>query len=177
MPSLLAHQRPGIHPYVDFHDHVAEAAGIWLGLMRRIGWNKQPVACFHFEGLTADDRLAPVLSRDYPILVVQILLVGDLAADDHLASTAGKNVEIINAGVLLGVIPNTVDLGQAEHGMVTMCAVEHEHAEITSLQMYRPTAESLRASAACLSCSFGCPRRELLVSGLDVVDVPIRGGR
>jgi hypothetical protein len=145
--------------------------------MGRVGRDKQPVPSLHLEGLTADDRLAAVLSRDYPIFVVQILLVGDLAAHDHLACAAGKDVEIINTGVLLGIIPHTIYLGQAGHWVVAVHTVKHEHTEVAGLQMYWPTAERLAAPASRLRRCLGCAGGELRVRRLDVVNVPVSGGR
>src|SRR6266700_3989776 len=87
--AWLADEAPGVHANVNFHDEVAEAAGIRLGLVRRVRRNEQPVAGFHFVGLRADDRL------------------------------------------------------------VAIHVVEHEHAEVASLNVDRPAAKRLGTSAAC----------------------------
>src|SRR5205807_7049837 len=139
---------PGINANVNFHDEVAEAAGIRLGLMRRVRRNEQPVAGFYFIGLCTDDRLAAVLPGDDAVLILKILPVGDFSAEDHFARAPGENIEIIGAAVLLGVVKDAVDFGQAADGLVAIHAVQHKHAEVASLGVRRAAAQRLGTSAA-----------------------------
>src|SRR5215471_9138089 len=117
----LANQVPRVHADVDLHDHIAEPAGVRLGLMRGIGRNHQPVAGFNLEGLAPDDRL-PAVFAGYgtPLAVDEILPVGDLAANNHLSGTAGENVKVIYAGVLLRVVPDAIDLGQTQDRLLAV---------------------------------------------------------
>jgi hypothetical protein len=79
--------------------------------MRRIRWNEQPVTCLDLVRLRTDDRLPAVFARHGAVLVNQILAVGDLSSADHFAGASSDDVEVVSAGVLFGVIPNTVDFG------------------------------------------------------------------
>src|SRR5215472_10907719 len=169
----LTHQSPGVHAHVDLHDHVTEAADIRFWLVRGVGRDQQPVTRLNFECLAADDWLSTVLSRDHTIFVVQVLLVGDLAADDHLARPSGKHVEIVNAGMLFGIVPQTIDLGQAQYRLVTVLAVKHEHAEIARLHTYRPTAERLRAPASGFRGRLRRSRHQLCMRSFHFVNVPM----
>src|SRR5262249_48656519 len=84
------------------------------------------------------------------VFVGEVLPVGDFSADDHLARSAGDDVKIVGAGVLLGVIPNAAYFGKALHGLFAVETIELKNAEIASGNMDRAAAEGLRSSRACL---------------------------
>ena len=123
--------------------------------MRRIRRNEQPIARFHFVGLRTYDRLPAVFAGNNAILILEILTVGDLSAEDHLAGAAGKNVKIVGASVLLGIIPNAVDLGQTQDRLLPMGAIEHKHAEVARGNVDGPAAKGLRTSTARFFQHFG----------------------
>src|SRR5258707_9987365 len=175
--NALANQAPGIYADVNFHDEVAEAAGIGLGLMRRVGRNEQPIAGFDFESLRTDHRLAAVFAGDNAVVVLKILAVGYFPSDDHLAGTTGENIEIVGASVLFGVIENAVALGQAANRLISKYAIEHEHTEIASFHMYRSAPERLRAAAAGFFRQLGGFLGHLGVGFANVIDVPVGDGR
>src|SRR5215469_17348418 len=176
MISFLANQCPRIRADVDLHNHVAEPARIRLGLVRRVGRNEQPIASFHFESLAALDRLTSIFTGNDTVLITQVLAVGDSSPENHLAGASGENVKIIRAGMHLRVIPNTVDLGEAQNRMITVHAIEHEDAEIARLDMNGATAERLGAAATGLSGGLPGFFGQFSVGLPNIVDVPVSDG-
>src|SRR6266478_910685 len=134
--STLANQTPGIDADVNFHDEVAKAAGVRLGLVWRIWRNQQPIAGFHLISLAAHHWLSAVFARDDTVLILEVLAIGDFPAENHFAGASGKNIKIVSASVLLGVVEDAVDFRQTEDGLVSKHAIEHEHAEIAGLHMH-----------------------------------------
>src|SRR5882672_4287410 len=173
----LADETPGIDADIDFHNHVAEASGVRFWLVRGVGRNEQPVACLHVEGLRADHWLPPIFARHRSVLIDQVLPVLDLPANNHLTGAAGENIEVVGAGVLLGIIPNTVYSGETEHRLVAMDAVEHKHGEIAGAHGNGSAAKRLAASAAGLRCEFCRLLRHLRVRFIDIGSAPMHDGR
>src|SRR5258708_3346120 len=139
----LANQTPWIYADINFHDEVAEAAEVRLGLVRRVGRNQQPIAGLYFESLCTDHRLAAVFAGNNAILILKILAIGNFPTDNHFAGSPGENVEIVSAGVFLGIVEDTVDFGQAENRLIAKHAIEHEHTEIAGLHVHRAAAKRL----------------------------------
>ena len=106
----LANQRPRINSDVDFHNHIAEAAGIRLRLVWRVGRNQKPVTGFHFVRLPAFNGLAAIFAGDDAVFVDEILAVGNFPSDNHFARAAGENVKIVSAGVHFRIVPHAGDL-------------------------------------------------------------------
>ena len=48
--------------------------------------------------------------------------IGDFAADDHFAGSTSDDVKIVRTGMHFCVIPDAVDLCEAEHGLLSMSA-------------------------------------------------------
>src|SRR5258708_6198158 len=86
--STLANQTPGIDADVNFHDEVAKAAGVRLGLVWRVRRNQQPIAGFHLISLAAHHRLSAVFARDDTVLILEVLPIGDFAARDPFNSAS-----------------------------------------------------------------------------------------
>src|SRR6266436_2233188 len=76
--ATLANEAPRIDANIDFHNHIAEATGVRLGLVRCIWRNEQPVASLYIEGLRIDYQLPAIFARHRAILVHQVLAVLDL---------------------------------------------------------------------------------------------------
>src|SRR5260370_33256629 len=83
--AWLADEAPGVHANVNFHDEVAEAAGIRLGLVRRVRRNGKPVAGFNFVGLVANVLLGPVVPRGNAGLFYPVFAVADFSLRHHFA--------------------------------------------------------------------------------------------
>src|SRR5437868_3933338 len=79
--------------------------------------------------------------------------------------------------MLLRVVPETIHLRQAEHRLVAMHAVKHEHAESARLQVHWSTAKRLRTPGARLGRFFGCPLREFRMRLSNIINVPVRRRR
>ena len=166
--STLANQTPGIDADVNFHDEVAKAAEVRLGLVWRIRRNQQPIAGFHLISLAAHHWLSAVFARDDTVLIMEVLAIGDFPAENHFASASGKNIKIVSASVLLGVVEDAVDFRQTDDGLVSKYAIEHEHAEIARLDMHRPAANRLGTSAARFFHQLGRFLGRTLLYGADV---------
>src|SRR5262245_59047127 len=101
--------------------------------MRRVRRNDQPIAGFYLEGLPAHNWLPAIVAvYGAPLAVDQMLPVGNLAANNHLSSSAGEDIEVVDSRVLFRVVPNTIDLGQAQHRLLSVHSIEHAHCEIAS---------------------------------------------
>src|SRR5258707_5484214 len=83
----LANQTPWICANINFHDEVAEAAEIRLGLVRRVGRNQQPIAGFYFESLCTHHPLAAIFSRNNAVLIPKILAIGNFSTAKPFART------------------------------------------------------------------------------------------
>src|SRR5258708_33026092 len=84
----LANQTPWIYADINFHDEVAEATEIRLGLVRRAGRNQQPIAGFYFESLCTDHWLAAIFAGSDARHILEILTLGNFSSEPHLAGAA-----------------------------------------------------------------------------------------
>src|SRR5437773_10900995 len=115
--------------------------------MRLVGRNQQPVPSFYIDSLATDNRLSPVFAGHRAIFIHQIFSVFNPTADNHLSGAAGEHIKVIYAGVLFGVVPDTINLGQAQHRLFPVDTVEHVHAEVTALQIDGTVEKRLTAAA------------------------------
>src|SRR5258708_18187181 len=94
----LANQTPWMCANINFHDEVAEAAEIRLGLVRRVGRNQQPIAGFYFVRLCTDHRLVAIFAGNDAGLILEILTIGNFSADNHFTGAPRETIKIGRCG-------------------------------------------------------------------------------